>query len=153
MKFKKLQKFLLAASMIVCVQSGALAGPMTFESAVAEYKAGKYQSALPMFKSFAARSPNNALVQYYIGLCQHRLGHVEQAKQAYQIAVSARDARISPMAQSALSQISGVRTSGSSGSTGGSSNQIQSGGASTASPSQASSRGKAKKVIEFYADW
>ncbi len=119
---------------------------MTFQSAVAEYKAGKYQSALSMFKTFNASSPNNPLVHYYIGLCQHRLGHIDQAKQEYQFVVTAGDVKLRPMAQQALIQLSGTHASG-----GGFVSQSQAGSAT--SPSQTSSSRKAKKVIEFYADW
>ncbi|MDX2107980.1 MAG: tetratricopeptide repeat protein [Candidatus Melainabacteria bacterium] len=145
----KLQKLILAVSALICVQSAALAAPMTFESAVAEYKAGHYQSALSMFKTFGASNPNNAYVHYYIALCQHRLGHIDQARQEYQFVVQSRDAKLGPMAQTAMAQLSRAHTSGS----GSVSQAPASGTTQGSSPSQVSSSRRAKKVIEFYADW
>jgi len=145
---RKIRNLLMAASFFFVCQVSASAAPMTFESAVAEYKAGKYQSALSMFKTFSASSPSNPYVHYYIGLCQHRLGHIDQAKQEYQFVVNSRDGKLSPMAQQALSQLSGARTSGGSVSQGAAGQAASSG-----SPSQVSSSRKAKKIIEFYADW
>lgn len=146
----KLQKLILAISTLICVQSAALAAPMTFESAVAEYKAGHYQSALSMFKAFSASSPSNAYVHYYIALCQHRLGHIDQARQEYQFVIQGRDAKLAPMAQAAMAQLSRAHTSGSSGSQ---TPAVANGTAQSSSPSQVSPGRRAKKVIEFYADW
>ncbi len=144
MKIKKLKKFLLTLSLLSWIQSSALAAPMTFEGAVSDYKAGKYQSALSMFKTINASRPNNAYVRYYMGLCQHRLGHIEQAKQEYQAVITIGDTKLKPLAQQALSQLSGTHTSSSGYSS-------PAGSAST--PSQTTSSRKVKKVIEFYADW
>lgn len=143
----KFQKLIVAASALICFQSALFAAPMTFDSAVAEYKAGRYQSALTMFKTFSATSPNNAYVHYYAGLCQHRLGHIDQAKQEYQAVLNSRDPKLSPLAQQAIAQLSRTHASG------GTVAQSSSGTVSGGSPSQTPSGRKARKVIEFYADW
>lgn len=144
MKIKKLKKLVLTATVLFGIQSGALAAPMTFEGAVADYKAGKYQSALSMFKTINASRPNNAYVRYYMGLCQHRLGHIDQAKQEYQAVISIGDTKLRPLAQQALSQLSGAHSSSSG---------YSSPAGSSSTPSQTTSSRKVKKVIEFYADW
>mgnify|MGYP003384433100 FL=1 len=144
MKIKKLKKLVLTATVLFGIQSGALAAPMTFEGAVADYKAGKYQSALSMFKTINASRPNNAYVRYYMGLCQHRLGHIDQAKQEYQAVISIGDTKLRPLAQQALSQLSGAHSS---------SGGYSSPAGSASTPSQTTSSRKVKKVIEFYADW
>lgn len=144
---RKLSKMFLAASCLLVFANAASAGPLTFQAAVAEYKAGKYQSALSMFKQLSASSPTNALTHYWMALCQHQLGHTEQAKKEYQFVVNSGDARLKPLAEAGLGKMSGVRTSGSSTS------PATASGTPAGSPSQTTSANKVKKIIEFYADW
>lgn len=142
---RKLSKLLMVASCLLVFANAATAGPLTFQAAVAEYKAGKYQSALSMFKQLSASSPSNALTHYWIAVCQHQLGHIEQAKKEYQFVVNSGDPRLKPLAEAGLGKISGARTSGSTSSA--------PSGAPAGSPSQTTAANKVKKVIEFYADW
>lgn len=145
---KNLHKLLLASGCVLFIGTGAQAEQLTFQSAIAEYKAGKYREALSMFRAFNATSPNNATVHYWMALCHHQLGHIEQAKQEYQAVVASGDPRLKPMAEAGLGKVSGVRTSGSNSITAASTSST-----SSVKPSQTSSAQKAKKVIEFYADW
>lgn len=115
---KNLSKLLLAASCLLVFSSGVQAGPISYQTAVAEYKAGKYQSALSMFRALNASSPKNALVHYYMALCQYGLGHVEQAKQEYQIVIDSGDVRLKPLAEAGLGKMSKIRTSGTPASSG-----------------------------------
>lgn len=148
---KNLNKLLLASGCVLLMGTGAQAEQLTFQGAIAEYKAGKYREALSMFRAFNATSPNNATVHYWMALCHHQLGHIEQAKQEYQAVVASGDPRLKPMAEAGLGKVSGVRTSGSGSSF--SSSSVTSTSNSSVKPSQTSSAQKAKKVIEFYADW
>jgi len=121
----------------------ALAAPLTFQSAVAEYKAGKYSSALAMFKSFAQASPNNVLVHYYLAMCHHNMGHVEQARQEYNFVVARGEPSYKALAEKGLTRLTGSHN------TAGSSNAAKDPNA----PSQVAPARRAKKVIDFYADW
>lgn len=118
------------------------AAPMTFQSAVAEYKAGKYQSALAMFKAFAKASPNNVTVHYYTALCHHALNHVEQARQEYNFVIANGEPSFKALAEKAMSRLGSAQPSSATAASQG-----------PTSPSQAVPARRAKKVIDFYADW
>ncbi len=121
---------------------GSHAAPMTFQSAVAEYKAGKYQSALAMFKAFAKASPNNVTVHYYTALCHHALNHVEQARQEYNFVIANGEPSYKALAEKAMSRLGIAQTSNATAAS-----------QNPNSPSQAVPARRAKKVIDFYADW
>ncbi len=121
----------------------ALAEPLTFQSAVAEYKAGKYSSALVMFKAFAKASPNNVLVHYYLAMCHHNMGHVDQARQEYNFVVAKGEPSYKALAEKGLTRLTGSPAAA------GASNASQDQNA----PSQVAPARRAKKVIDFYADW
>jgi len=125
----------------VCLINTVEAGSLTFQSAVAEYKAGKYQSALAMFKSFAQASPNNALVHYYLALCHHNLNHVEQARQEYNFVIAKGEPSYKALAEKGLSRL------------GGSASVSASSPSSAGSASQVPAAQRAKKVIDFSAEW
>ncbi len=144
---KNLHKLILASSCLLLFAGQALAGPVSLQAAIAEYKAGKYQSALTMFKTVNQTSPNNAMVHYYMALCHHGLGHTEQAKQEYQAVIASGDPRLKALAQAGMGKVSGVRSSGSS------LPAKASGSSETGNSSQTTSATKVKKIIEFYADW
>lgn len=128
----------------------ANAGPPSFQQAVADYQAKRYQAALEKFKVISASYPNNALCHYYLGMTQQALGHIEQAKQEYQLSIQYGDVRLKQLGQQGLSILGGART------------QIAYGGGSSPAPRAFSggsnagatqSKGKVKKIYEFYADW
>jgi len=130
----------------------ALAAP-SFQEAVADYNAGQYAKALGKLEAVKASYPTNALVHYYMALCQQAVGHLAQAKVEYQWVIASRDPRLAPMATTGLSQLSGVRT------TGGGSSSSSGGGSSGSAPMASSSGGsgqsqaKVAKIIEFWATW
>mgnify|MGYP003384397749 CR=1 FL=1 len=146
MSKSKLRQFALACcsslAMASVFISSSQAEPMTFQSAVAEYKAGKYQAALPKFKAFAQANPNNIMARYYLALCHHALGHVELARQDYNLVISNGDASYKALAQNALTRLGSKSSSGASTSS-----------PDPNTPSQVAPNRKAKKVIDFYADW
>jgi len=129
-----------------------LAAP-SFQEAVADYNAGQYAKALGKLEAVKAAYPTNALVHYYMALCQQAVGHLGQAKVEYQWVISSRDPKLAPMAMTGLSQLSGARTTGG-GSSGGSS-VGSSGSSSMASSSGGGGQSHAKvaKILEFWATW
>ena len=126
--------------------AGAFAAP-SFQDAVNDYNSGKYARALGTLQAVKASYPNNALVHYYIALCQQSIGHLDQARSEFQWVVASRDPRLSAMAATGLAQLAGARTSGSGG------------GGTAAVPFSASGGGKpatsprVKKILEFWAEW
>lgn len=142
--------FALSSSIVfsgAVVVTKALAAPMTFQSAVAEYRAGKYSSALAMFKAFAQSSPNNVQVHYYLAMCHHRMGHVEQARQEYNFVIAKGEPSFKALAEKGLTSIAGA--SASSGAVASSSGSTT--GSSSSTPVPASQR--AAKVMDFTATW
>jgi hypothetical protein len=123
------------------------AGPASFNQAVSDYNAGKYAQALGEMEAYGAAYPTNALVRYYIALCQQGIGHFDKAKSEFQWVSQNGDARLRSMAQAGMQQLSRAHT------------QIASSSINTASTmgraSQSTSHGgdKIKKVLEFYTDW
>jgi tetratricopeptide (TPR) repeat protein len=128
----------------------ALAAP-TFQEGMAEYNSGKYAHALSTFQTFKASYPNNALVHYYIALCQQGLGHVDQAKAEYKWVMDSRDPSLAGKAAAGLSQLANVRTSGSGG--GSSAAVMPTASAPGRSGGDKAPQGKVKKVIDFWATW
>lgn len=130
----------------------ANAGPASFQQAVADYQAKRYQAALEKFKVISASYPNNALCHYYLAMTQQALGHIEQAKQEYQLSVQYGDARLKQLGQQGLSILGGAKTQIAYGGGGSSPPQMISGGSrnTTAAPQ---AKSKVKKIYEFYADW
>ncbi len=122
------------------------AAPASFNQAVADYNAGKYGIALTELQAYASAYPNNALVRYYIALCQQGMGHFDKAKSEFQWVSQNGDARLSSMASAGMQQLSNAHTQIASSS-------ISS--ATTAGHSQAGGQAadKVKKVLEFYTDW
>lgn len=82
------------------------------------------------------------MVRYYLALCHHALGHVELARQDYNLVISNGDASYKALAQKALTQLGSKSSSGASTSS-----------PDPNTPSQVAPARKAKKVIDFYADW
>jgi len=141
---------LLGVGLALMSVAQTLAAP-SFQEAVADYQAGRYAQALGKLEAVKAAYPSNALVHYYVALCQQAVGHIEQAKVEYQWVISSRDPKLAPMATTGLSQLSGVRVSGSGGgSSSGSSSPTMAapagGGAKTANA-------KVSKILEFWATW
>jgi tetratricopeptide (TPR) repeat protein len=123
------------------------AAPASFNQAVGDYNAGKYSAALTEFEAYGAAYPTNALVRYYIALCQQGIGHFDKAKSEFQWVSQNGDARLRSMAQAGMQQLSRAHTQIASASINAASNI---GGAT-----QSTSHGgdKVKKVLEFYTDW
>ena len=122
-----------------------LSAPASYDQAVKDYGAGKYTLALSEFQAYKAAYPSNALVHYYIGLCQQSLGRIDQAKAEYQWVATNGDTQLKSRAQAGLNQLSRVRSSGGS--------STSSGSLSQASGSSTHSGGKVRRVLDFYADW
>ncbi len=141
---KRLNKWAIALCCSIAIggsyfYNSVQAAPMTFQSAVAEYRAGKYSSALPMFKAFAQSSPNNIQVHYYLAMCHHRLGHVEQARQEYNFVISRGEPSFKALAEKGLTSLAGASAS--------------SGAVSSSSGSSVPSSQRAAKVMDFTATW
>jgi len=121
------------------------AAQVNLGQAVRDYNAGSYSRALSEFQSLQSSYPTNALVHYYMALCEQSLGHLDQARNQFQWVISSGDARLKVLAQTGFSQLAGKSTQIS----------YSGGSASSAVPSASSSSaaGKVKRVIEFYADW
>jgi thiol-disulfide isomerase/thioredoxin len=144
---------------------GFTAAP-SFQSAIADYNAGKYTVALNEFKQFEARYPTNAMSHYYLALCYQSVGDRTNARNEFNMTNQYGDATLKGYAQKALAFLGG---SGSSGGSGGSSGSAGSGGSGSSSggapaiaismhdlTSGAISSGKTSKVsevLEFYTDW
>ncbi|MBU6455537.1 MAG: hypothetical protein KGS72_27440 [Cyanobacteria bacterium REEB67] len=128
----------------------ALAAP-SFQEGMAEYNSGKYAHALGTFQTFKASYPNNALVHYYIALCQQGLGHIDQAKAEYKWVMESRDPQLAGKAAAGLSQLANVRTAGAGGAS--SAAVMPTAAAPGGSGSDKAPQGKVKKVIDFWATW
>lgn len=124
-----------------------IAGPGSFEQAVGLYKSGKYAQALESFKQFGAAYPNNGLVHYYTAMSHQAVGHIDQAKQEYQLAANYGDASLKQLAAAGLAQLSHVRTQGSYS---GSSSATSASATQTASAPKAGA--KVRRILEFYSD-
>jgi thiol-disulfide isomerase/thioredoxin len=138
--------------------SGLAAVP-SFQSAVADYNAGKYTVALNEFKQFEASYPKNGMSHYYLALCYQSLGDRTNARQEYNLTNQYGDATLKGYAQKALAFLGG---SGGSGSAGSASTTSGAGGSPTFTPAQLVAAGRANgsiktaqvsEVMEFYTDW
>ncbi|MDR3612065.1 MAG: thioredoxin domain-containing protein [Candidatus Obscuribacterales bacterium] len=118
--------------------------PVSFNRAVQDYKDGKYSLALSELESYKTAYPNNALVHYYIALCQQSLNHIDRAKAEFEW-VAVRSGPYKSMAQTGLQQLSGSHANNT-----------------TAAASQGNGPSgagiittglKARKAIDFYTDW
>lgn len=127
------------------------AGPPSFQQAVGDYQAKRYQAALEKFKTISSSYPNNALCHYYLAMTQQALGHIEQAKQEYQLSIQYGDARLKQLGQQGLAILGGAKTQIAYGGGGSSAPQMLAGGSRSSSAPQA--KNKVKKIYEFYADW
>jgi thiol-disulfide isomerase/thioredoxin len=86
----------------------SVAAPPSYAQAVKDYNSGNYTVALSEFSQMKAAYPYNALVRYYIGLCEQSLGHLPQAKFEFIFVSQNGDAKLKANAQSALAQLSNV---------------------------------------------
>ncbi len=114
----------------------------SFAEAIADYNSGNYAQALSKLKVYESAYPSNALVRYYIALCDQSLGYFAQAATEYKWVSENGDARLRSMAATGLSRLSSVHGSVS-----------HSAVRATPSPIGTIAQGKVAKVIEFYADW
>ena len=120
---------------------------VSFQQAVADYNGGKYSRALTEFLTYESANPNNALVHYYVALCQQSTGQFEQAKTEFSWVATHADGQLRSMGAAGLAQLARAHTVPS--------HQVAMGGVGTrGSDSQTPAPApKVKKVIEFYADW
>lgn len=58
---------------------GAIAAASQFEKAAAMYLDGSYEQSVSALKELALKDPNNAMIHYYLGLCQMRLHERDKA--------------------------------------------------------------------------
>jgi hypothetical protein len=84
-------------------------------------------------------------------MTQQALGHIDQAKQEYQLSIQYGDARLKQLGQQGLSILGGAKTQIAYGGGGSSAPQMIAGGSRSSSAPQA--KNKVKKIYEFYADW
>ncbi len=148
-------RFLPVGLLLACtisISSVVQAAP-TFQQAMADYSNGKYALALSEFQAFKVSYPNNALVHYYVALCQQALGRIDQAKLEYKWVLDSRDANLSAKAATGLAQLSSARLTGSGGSSASSSSSQAAVAPVASGGGQKIAMGKVKKVIEFWADW
>jgi thiol-disulfide isomerase/thioredoxin len=134
---------------VVFVQVPLYAAP-NYNQAVKDYSAGNYAKALSEFDECRTAYPNNVLVRYYRALCLQSVGHFAQAKDEFQWVYQHGDPRMRAMAQSGMGQLSHVTTQSISAADRTSTiTQAQTKELLT----QTQSKGKVKKVLDFYADW
>ncbi len=146
-------RFLPVGLLVACAISisAAVQAAPSFQQAMADYSSGKYALALSEFQTFKASYPNNALVHYYVALCQQALGRIDQAKLEYKWVVDSRDANLAGKAATGLAQLSSVRLTGAGG--GSSSSASAPIASSSSGGGQKIALAKVKKVIDFWADW
>ena len=145
------QAAIIAWASAAVISLPLLAAPVSFDQAVADYKAGKYGQALSEMQAYAAAYPNNALVRYYIALCQQSIGHFDQAKTEFDWVAKNGDVRLRSMAEAGLQQLSRAHTQTTSAPTIAAATPPRS-----AAPALAQVHGgnaKVSKVLEFYTDW
>jgi TolA-binding protein len=131
------------AAALVCVATVGQPAPASYNQAVQDYSSGNYGRALTEFQECKAQYPTNAMVRYYLALCEQSVGHFEQAKSEFAWVTQNGDARLKAMAQSGLAQLATAHTSVS-----------HTYGTQLASnPSPTAAKGKIKKCIEFWAEW
>ncbi len=135
---KTFTSIIYALSCALFWQTSVLAAP-DYNRAVNSYNGGKYAMALSEFDSVKAIYPNNSLVRYYRALCLQSLGHFAQAKDEFQWVAEHGDARLKAMAQNGANAISGSHS--------------QSGVGAATYGSSSQTKGKVKRILEFYADW
>lgn len=129
------------------INQATAAGPVSFQQAVADYTAGKYNQAESELEGYKRAYPTNAMVHYYLALCKQAMGHLESAKAEYLWVSQNGDARLKGMAQAGFDQLSKVRSSNSSAVA------ATPAAATTAPATTQIASAKVKKIIEFYADW
>ena len=139
--------FLLA----VCLQQTAGLAAPNFQQAVADYNSGKYRQALPTFQAFASAYPQNALVHYYLGMCQLSLNHRGEARAEFQWVAQHGDANLASQSQRALQSLGAVGSNSNDGAALAYAPPSPSGPAAGSSSKPAGQ--KVKKILEFYADW
>jgi len=141
----RISRYILAAVCLGLIVLPCLSAPASYNQAVKDYSAGKYAVALSEFQAYKAAYPNNALVHYYIGLCQQSLGRIDQAKAEYQWVAGNGDAQLKSKAEAGLNQLSRVHSSGG--------NFVSSGSTHQAAGASTRIGGKVRRVLDFYADW
>src|SRR6202034_3936139 len=104
------------AAAAICVAVALPCVAADYNQAARDYSSGNYAKALGEFSELKGLYPNNALVRYYLALCEQAVGHFEQAKSEFGWVAQYGDARLKGMAQSGLQQLSGAHTSVTSGS-------------------------------------
>lgn len=142
----------------------ALAQGAEFNSAKAQYSAGKYSAALSTFSSLAAKQPGNATYHYYAALCNQAMNRIEPAKQEYLKVYNSNDKTLQRQAAVGYNQLTHVasRLTSSSGSSSSSSTTTSppsatppggSGYPGGDSGGSSASVGQVKTVYEFYTSW
>jgi thiol-disulfide isomerase/thioredoxin len=122
----------------LAVRPGA-SQPVSFNRAVQDYKDGKYSLALSELEAYKSAYPNNALVHYYIALCQQSLNHIDKAKTEFEW-VATRSGPYQSMAQTGLQQLSGSHATTTTA------------GAVQSVPTSTTAS-KVRRAIDFYTDW
>lgn len=72
-------------SLIVCLLPPAFAGD--YSNGVAAYSKKNFKKALGLFKKSLIDNTNQANSRYYIALCYHQLGYIDQAKESYLLVI------------------------------------------------------------------
>ncbi len=147
-----------AIALFAFLLPGRAAAP-SFQSAVADYNAGKYAIALNEFKQFEASYPKNGMSHYYLALCYQSLGDRTNARREFNLTDQYGDAKLKGYSQKALAFLGGSSGSESAGS---GSTTSGAGGSPTFTPAQLVAAGRANgsvttapvsEVMEFYTDW
>ncbi len=136
---------LIALSLCLTGLAPALAGNSEFSQAQAEYNNRNYAGALAQFKALQTKYPNNELVHYYLALSNQAMGQIGLAKQEYQWVIDHGKSNLRGQAEKGLSQLGAARSSTTSHASASLSTNSGAKGATT--------QGKAKRVIDFWAEW
>jgi tetratricopeptide (TPR) repeat protein len=140
-----MRKEIALMALLVATLNLPCSAQVSFQQAVQLYNSGYHARALTELKKYEASYPNNALVHYYIALCQQELNHLSEAKAEYQLAAQYGDATLKAQASSGLAQLSHI-SSGFNSASSRSTTIAQ-------TPSASNEHTKVRKVMTFDADW
>ena len=87
------------------ISADVVSAQVSFQQAVADYNGGKYGRALTEFVTYESANPNNALVHYYVALCQQSIGQFEQAKAEFSWVATHADGQLKSMGAAGLEQL------------------------------------------------
>lgn len=127
----------------------AWAASPDFSDGVKSYQARRYNEALSKFGSAEQKSPTDATIHYYMGLCYQGMNQMGLARQEYAFVASRATGALQRQAQYGLSNLSRYQSGSAVASTASASGASKS---NTAGAPEAKFKGRLK-IYEFTTSW